>query len=681
MSRILSKFNFGDMTFIYTNKNDTVGLTAVPRDTTVSNEKAYTPLSLAQIKLQGGDGYNALFTMGKTMLNSRCGFTFSHQDASENSIITYLRHEKGYVLEHHLSWQGGDKIVTMQTIFKNGGTEPATIEMLSSFQLGGITPFEAGDAPETLVMHRLRSRWADEGRLESIPIEDLQLEPSITGVSANSIRFGQVGTMPVREYFPFMVIEDTKHKICWGAQLAWPGSWQMEAYRKDDALNISGGLADREFGHWSKTIHPGDSFATPVAILTVHNGTVDETSQRLTSWQYKAWQVQAESEKTVPAIFNEWCMSWGGLNAKTVASAAKKLKDTGIKYFVMDAGWYDKHGDWNLNHDRFPGGINKTTEYVKSMGIIPGLWFEYECCEKDSEFYKQEKNMLHLDGNVIADYNRHFIDMRSAKNRKRLHEKTVSFLKENGFGYLKIDYNATIGIGCDGAESPGEGLRQHIQSMVEFLQDIRKEWPDLIIENCSSGGHRLEPCMMGLTAMSSFSDAHESINIPIIAANLHRAILPCQSQVWAVLRKEDTVRRLYYTMTAGLLGRLCLSGNVDEINDSQWGIVKNGLAFYEKIGPVLKNGHTTWYGSKIKSYRHPKGWQGVLRTGENEAYLVVHTFGEPKDVCIELPKQFKVADMYMEDKNSVVFDKNHVVITSPEEFQGFAIRLIRDCSH
>jgi len=46
--------------------------------------------------------------------------------------------------------------------------------------------------------------------------------------------------------------------------------------------------------------------------------------------------------------------------------------------------------------------------------------------------------------------------------------------------------------------------------------------------------------MMGLCAMGSFSDAHETREIPIIAANLQRLILPRQSQVWAVLRKNDT---------------------------------------------------------------------------------------------------------------------------------------------
>jgi alpha-galactosidase len=530
-------------------------------------------------------------------------------------------------------------------------------------------------------MHRLRSRWADEGRLETISIEDLQLEPSITGVSANTIQFGQTGTMPVREYFPFIAVEDVKRKACWGAQLAWPGSWQMEAYRKDDALYISGGLADRNFGHWKKTIKPGERFTSPEALLSVASGGVDVVSQRLTELHYRAWEGQPQAEASLPAAFNEWCMTWGGVSADTVEQAMKRVKGAGIKYFVLDAGWYDATGDWNPNPERFPAGIDKTMQSIRDAGMIPGVWFEYEVCNKGAKTFLQTEHHLKLDGHTITENGRHFWDMRDPYVHSYLTEKVIDFLRDNKIGYLKIDYNETTGTGCDGSESPGEGLRQHIEGMLEFVKKLRKELPDLVIENCSSGGHRLEPCMMRLTTMASFSDAHETINIPIIAANLHRAILPCQSQIWAVVRKTDSVRRLYYTMTAGLLGRLCVSGNVDEIDEAQWNIVQKGVDFYNKITPAIKKGFTRWYGPKINSYRHPKGWQGILRmSGETQdAYLVIHTFaGEfSEPIVIDLPKghAFELVETFMEDAKAVALNGNRLTITVGGEFQGFALRM------
>jgi alpha-galactosidase len=98
-------------------------------------------------------------------------------------------------------------------------------------------------------------------------------------------RFGQVGTMPVRDFFPFIGLEDRAAGVFWGAQLAWAGSWQMEAYRRDDELSLSGGLADREFGHWLKNIAPGETLSSPLAYLSTVKGDLDDLCQRLTAMQ------------------------------------------------------------------------------------------------------------------------------------------------------------------------------------------------------------------------------------------------------------------------------------------------------------------------------------------------------------------------------------------------------------
>jgi alpha-galactosidase len=693
---VLSEVICGDMAFQYLLDNETrnVGLLAVPSGMTsrIDTRKDYAVLSLVQVKLLGEEGFRGLFARGRTMVNSlsSCSFAFHDQTVSERddckTVVTYLQNEKNCALEHHLSWREGDLSVTLHSLFRNESGEEAVLETLSSFSLGSITPFETGDTPDTLVIHRLRSRWADEGRLETIPVEDLQLEPSFSGVSANTLRFGQTGTMPVREYFPFIAVEDIKHQVSWGVQLAWPGSWQIEAYRQDDALHISGGLADRISGHWIKKIAPGEQYTTPRALLSVTRGGVDSVSQRLTSLHYRAWEGQPRTEKQMPAAFNEWCMTWGGVNADSVERAAKRLKDVNVRYFVIDAGWYDKAGDWNPSAQRFPGGLEKTVQTLKDLNLIPGIWFEYECCEETSAAFSRLEHLLRLDGQVITESGRRFWDMRDPYSRAYLAEKVTGFLKKYGFGYVKIDYNANAGIGCDGAESPGEGLRQHIAGVLDFMRELRRELPDLVIENCASGGHRLEPCMMGLSAMASFSDAHENPHIPIIAANLHRAVLPCQAQIWAVVRKSDTIRRLYYTMTAGFLGRLCLSGNIDELDETQWDIVKKGVDFYDKISGAIKKGHTYWYGPKIKSYRHPAGWQAILRIADEtgDAYAVLHTFaGEFKEyITIDLPGgyTFEPIESYMEPRETtaqeaIILKDNRLAILPAGEWQGIALRM------
>ena len=92
--------------------------------------------------------------------------------------------------------------------------------------------------------------------------------------------------MTVNKFFPIAVIEDRRNHVFWGAQVAHNASWQMEIYRRDEAISFSGGLADREFGHWVKKIQPGENFYTPSAYITTAFGRdPDEFFQRLVSCQ------------------------------------------------------------------------------------------------------------------------------------------------------------------------------------------------------------------------------------------------------------------------------------------------------------------------------------------------------------------------------------------------------------
>ena len=221
-------------------------------------------------------------------------------------------------------------------------------------------------------------------------------------------------------------------------------------------------------------------------------------------------------------------------------------------------------------------------------------------------------------GRPLTSGVRRFWDFRQEWVQEHLAHKMIDLLRECGFGYLKIDYNETIGVGCDGAESLGEGLRSQIEAVQAFMARIRRELPDLVIENCSSGGQRNEPSMMALCSVGCFSDTHECVQIPIIAANMHRVILPRQNLVWCVLRPQDDARRLYYSLAATLLGRMCLSGDITRLPESGQRIVDEAIAFYRLAVPVIKQGFSRRYGPAGGQLRAPAG---VAGDGQNERRL------------------------------------------------------------
>jgi len=614
----------------------------------IGNPPAGLMDSLAHVKLSG-QPYPGPFTQGQSMRGAPTGFVFDEQQIEEGAggvlVITRLKNSGGTVIEHTLHWNSGEAAVSVQTSLHNGSSDPVGVEMLTSFSLGGITPFHAADAPHRLVAHRFRSYWSAEGRLVSESIEDLHLERSWLSAGVNSERFGQVGSLPVRGWFPFVAIEDTEAKVVWAAQLAWAGSWQLEISRSHDDLCISGGLADREFGHWMKVVQPGETLHAPMAYLTCVSGSLDDACDALTEMQQRAADRAPEIERDLPIIFNEWCTTWGDPSHEKLTAIADCIKDLGIRYLVIDAGWYrsvgawhQEQGDWIPCPTLFPDGLAATAAAIRERGLLPGLWFEMEVVGSEAAAFERTDHLLQRDGSPITSNNRRFWDLNDPWVRDYLSKRVIGLLRDCKFEYLKVDYNDTIGIGSDHPDSLGEGLRRQTEGTYWLFDEIRSALPHLVIENCSSGGHRLEPSMLGRTSMSSFSDAHELPEIPIIAAALHRLALPRQLQIWAVLHPEDSQRRLVFSLAATFLGRMCLSGGITGLDRTQRDILQQAIALYKRAVPVIKRGSSRLFGETGKSWRHPSGAQVVRRIGSDakQILLVCHSFAR-SSATVEVP--------------------------------------------
>ncbi len=699
MSRLFKEYVLGDMTVRYVTDEmrQKIGLVLLPADIPYPDkiEKNMKVDSMVQVKA-AGDIYEEAYAQGNTMRNGETvrRMSFYGQEAEEGAdgtvVTTTLIDDRGCLVHHILSWKKDTPYIRIRCKFENRGLVPVDLEMFESFSIGEISPYLDGDGWGQLDIYRLRSVWSQEGRLEVIPAEDLQLEPAWDPHAVRCEKFGQVGSMPVNKFFPFVAVQDKRNHIFWGAQIAHPASWQIELYRKDDALAVSGGLADRDFGHWMKRVESGASFTTPEAIVSVsHTDSIDLFSGRLTQAAQEAAVLAPEPEQELPIVFNEYCTTWGCPSQENIMEILQAIRGKGFTYFVIDCGWYKEEGipwdismgDYQVSKDLFPQGLKPVTKAIREAGMIPGIWFEIENVGSASRAYQESEHLLKKDGKVLTSYFRRFWDMRDPWVEKYLTEKVIGTLKKYGFGYMKIDYNETIGIGCDGAESLGEGLRQNMEASVRFMEKVKREVPGIVLENCASGGHRLEPVMMGLTSMASFSDAHECEEIPVIAANLHRSILPSQSQIWAVIRQKDSLKRITYSIANTFLGRMCISGDVTGLSQEQWGQIERGMTFYRSISPIIKNGQTYRYGPKIRSARHPEGWQGVLRLGRNgQAYALIHVFGGevPEVIEIKFPEGTpeRIEEEYSYQKERITIQKGVLRYKPTENFTAYALRLV-----
>lgn len=685
MMKLYSRFPMGDMLLTYVvDDAQHVGMMLLPRCREKDVlDKEWAVESLVQCHARGDhlpNGYGNGHTLAASSATGR--MKLAAQEKQGDTIITTLTDGAGRVAEHRLTWHEGLQAARVSTVFVNNTGAPLTLDLLSSVNLGHITPFTPGAAPYALRLHRARSAWSAEGRLQTETIEQLHLERSWTGHALRVEKFGQVGSMPVRQWFPFAAVEDTAAGVTWAVQLACPSSWQMELRRKGDGLCLMAGLPDEDWGHWCKTLQPGERFESPEAYVTVACADVDEAAQRLQSIQRENW---LRRDVPLPVIFNEYCTTWGNPSHENMVQIAQCLKGHDIDYMVMDAGWYGREGygwsacggDWLPNEkELFPHGLKATADAIREAGFRPGIWFEPETCARASEIFQREDMLLKRRGVVIDTDNRRFLDLRRDDVQAYLQERVTGLLKRCGFEYVKIDYNDCIGVGCDDPDSLGEGLRQNMQGTLRFFRAMRDAIPELYIENCASGGHRLEPSLMGTTDMASFSDAHECPEIPVIAAQLHRLILPGQSQIWAVLRKEDSLRRLNYSLVNTFLGVMCLSGDVLELSREQWQLVDESIAFFKAVRGIIRDGVSTLYGDVAPAWREPVGWQAVCRTAEEGSLVVAHTFGGNYPERITLPvKATRILRTMCSDNNAVILENGLLTIELKAPFEAVAVHL------
>lgn len=589
-----------------------------------------------EMKLMG-DAYAGGFSCGLTMENSGTMEEFSMYSEKEGELC-YQSADGIFLIVHYE--KDGEAVRTWTEVV-NGSNKEISIEMLSSFAIKNV---------EADKIHRLQSFWSAEGKLRTESVEDLHLEKSWNGCGIRIEKFGNTGSMPVRKYFPFLVLENSCTGKFIGIQLYCASSWQMEiSCRESQLFTVTGGIADRDFGHWCKKMLPGETFVAPEAVIAEGTSFL-EVCARLVEAQHP---LISEIDYKMGITFNEFCTTWGNPSFENIKRIVDKLEGKGIQYLVIDCGWFGKNegwwrgaGDWEVNREKFPEGLEEAADYIRSKGMIPGLWFELEAVGNKSVHFANVDHLVKKDGVPLTVGERRFWDMEDPWVIEYLSKKVIGLLKRCGFGYIKIDYNDSMGIGCDGGDSLGEGLYRKIMASKRFFERIREEIPDIVIENCSSGGHRLEPSMMRLVSQASFSDAHETTAIPIIAANLHYVIKPCQSQIWAVLRSEDSEERIFYSLAATFLGRMCLSGDIYDLNTRQWELVEEGLNFYRKAADIIQNGTTVKRICTTVSYNHPQGDQIVIREWKNRGLLIWHRFENSGKVCPEFPEGSRIIAEY-----------------------------------
>ena len=693
-------YSLGDIAVCFITVNGVTETVFVPADMTdrLNDEKLagisplgwmISPETQVHIALSG-DGISNDFSPGNTLRNSDTAFSLKFKGAKyeeqsgKQILIAAFENDKGLVARQVYSCTGAGYLETYTELENRG--DNVIVEALPSFNMARISPFERFDDPNDIVIHRLLSNWSGEGKFYSVSVADIAFEASWSGLGVRTMRISQTGTMPARGYLPFISVEDKKNGVCWAAETEAPVSWTIEAVFRNNAISVGGGRGDFLSAHWRKTLKTGETEKTNKAYLTVTKGSLENAAARLARHFDDTDEIK-DVERDLPVLYNEYCYTWGKPEAKTLEKMLPEIAALGCKYFVIDDGWFynvynDKRyviGDWNVNKEYYPEGLKAFADKVRSYGMIPGVWYEFEGVSEHSDVYRDHPDwLLTRDGKIINNGGRAFLDFRKEEVLNYLREKVIKNIVNCGIGYMKVDYNSNAGFGADGAESYGEAIRQHIDAVLAFFEEIKRSVPSLVLEICSSGGMRHEPRFLSLGDMCSFSDAHENTGGVPVAMNLHRFIPPRKLQIWATIRDDYNADDVKFTVAKAMLGRICFSGNLGNKPQKIIDILKESVSFYEKLKPTIANGETiTIENGGISTYLFTKGSPYLVRRSADGKKKIVYAFAidsENHDFSIDCG-DYSVLDTFNAPENTHIADGKLLFTSGKEKNFGCVILL------
>ncbi|MDO4340240.1 MAG: alpha-galactosidase [Eubacteriales bacterium] len=521
----------------------------------------------------------------------------------------------------------------------NDGEETQVLDYISTFHYEGIEKEGELSQDEKIKVWIPHNSWQRElnWKRYSLPKLGMNLvQPRDNQHSSGIIRVSNTGNWSTKEYLPMGFVEnkETKTGIFW--QIEHNGSWHWEIGDQNGHLYLALGGPNETYSHWFKELKPGDTFTTVPAAIGVTRRGFDDAMGTLTDYRRRIRRKNEDNEK-LPVIFNDYmnCL-WGNPTAQEEYPLIDAAAEVGCEYFCIDAGWYadgawwDNVGEWEESRLRFPNGLKEVTDYIRSKGMIPGVWIEPEVmgihCKLAEE--KPDDWFFVRHGKRVYDRSRFQLDYRNPEVRAYMDGVIDRLVREYGIGYLKTDYNIEPGIGTElYADSVGEGLLEHERAYLSWLDGLWERYPDLIIENCSSGGLRMDYAMLSRCSIQSTSDQEDYLTYAVIASNAPTGVTPEQAAVWSYpvnheeeVSPEQLRQETIFNMVNAMLLRIHQSGHLAKLDEERKALVKEGISVYKQIRGDIKKARPFW---PFGLSKYDDGWVSMGLKTEDKAYVAV----------------------------------------------------------
>lgn len=385
-----------------------------------------------------------------------------------------------------------------------------------------------------------------------------------------------------------------------GMALLWSGNFNYTA--QVDQFGNSRLVMGLNPELFSWQLKPGEPFVTPEAAVAYTTNGLNDLSHIF--HRFFADHVMPLPRKNL-IEYNTWESTYFDVSEAKVRAEIPKAEALGVELIVIDDGWFKNRpndagqlGDWVPDPVKFPRGLRPIADALHERGLAFGLWVEPEMITENSELYAEHPDwaMQYVGQKPLRSRNQLILDLSQRIVQDHLIKVLTDLVRTNHIDYLKWDYNRHFsqpGSPVLPPDQQGEVGYRYTRGLYRVLKTLRDTFPDLLIENCSSGGGRLDGGMLAYTDQTWTSDFTDPVYRMKIM-NGFSLFFPLKTFVshftMSPNLQDSRVTPLQTRALLSLVGVTGIECPPSQLSEAEAAAVKASFAFYKANRTELQNG-------------------------------------------------------------------------------------------
>lgn len=335
---------------------------------------------------------------------------------------------------------------------------------------------------------------------------------SIDAIQDNFFRINHIETQQIKKYSasggrsseakaPFFNIHKNGNG-CFFA-IGWSGQWNAEIKRDNDSITFKSKIEDTYF-----RLLPGEKIKTSSIVIMPYKA---ELSESHNLWRRFIKDNFSLIGKQGRDKFAPLCASiWGGMRSSSIIERIEKIKQNNLpyEYIWIDAGWYGENtkptpnefegdwwahtGDWTVSPDIHPNGLKDVSELIHKYGMKMILWFEVERIIKTTPIATEHPEYLLK---VNEEETNLLLNLGNEKAWNYCFQTLAGFIEKLNVDCYRCDFNISplnFWRHNDAEERIGITEIKYINGLYKLWDALLNKFPHLMIDNCASGGRRID---------------------------------------------------------------------------------------------------------------------------------------------------------------------------------------------